>query len=108
MWEVGGRRPGAGTAEPEVVPPLAKGVRELQQAGANEASVVPGERLLPDPRPRVVEEYPVCLEGCDEVMPRRARVPPGGVRHIRVVPGEVEHKGAPLAPVREVLVEEGQ
>ena len=29
VWEVGGRQPGAETAEPEVVPPLAKGILEL-------------------------------------------------------------------------------
>ena len=78
MWEVGWRRPGAETAEPEVVPPLAEGVPELQQAGADAAPVVPAERLLPDLLPRVVGENPVVVEGGDEVIPRQAGVPPGG------------------------------
>ena len=78
MWEVGGRRPGAETAEPEVVPPLAEGVPELQQAGAHAAPVVPAERLLPDLLPGVVGENPVVVGGGDGVLPRRAGVPPGG------------------------------
>ena len=69
MWEVGGRRPGAKTAEPEVVPPLAKGVPELQQAGAGAAPVVPADCLLPDLLLRVVGENPVVMEGGDEVIP---------------------------------------
>ena len=48
------------------------------------------------------------VEGCDEVIPRRVGVPPGGDRHIRVVPGEVGHQSTPLAPVSDVPVEEGQ
>ena len=48
------------------------------------------------------------LEGCDEVILRRAGVPLGGGRHIRVVPREWGHKSAPLAPVGDVPVEEGQ
>ena len=79
MWEVGGRRPGAVTAEPEFVPPLAEGVPELQQAGADAAPVVPAERFLPDLLPRVVGENPVVVEGGDEVIPRQAGVPLGGV-----------------------------
>ena len=78
MWEVGGRRPGAETAEPEIVPAPAEGVSELQQAGAAAAPVVPAERLLPDLPPRVVGENPVVVEGGDEVIPRRAGVPLGG------------------------------
>ena len=78
VWEVGGRRPRAETAEPDVVPPLAEGVPELQQAGADAAAVVPAERLLPDLLPPVVGEDPVVVEGGDEVIPRRAGVSPGG------------------------------
>ena len=50
------------------------------------------------------------VEGCQEVIPRRAGVPAGvgGCRHIRVVPGEVVHQSAPLARIRDVPVEEGQ
>ena len=48
-------------------------------AGADAASVVPAERLLLDLQPRVVGEDPAVVEGCDEVIPRRAGVPPGGV-----------------------------
>ena len=62
----------------------------------------PAERLLPDFLPCVVKEDPVVVEGCDEVISRRAGAPwGGGGRHIRVVPGEVGHKRAPLAPVRD-------
>ena len=82
VWQVGGWRPGAETAEPEVVPPLAEGVPELQQAGADAAPVVPAERLLPDLLPPVVG---------DEVIPRRAGVPVGGGCHIHVAPGELVH-----------------
>ena len=78
VWEVGGRRPGAEMAEPEVVPPLLEGVPNLQQAGADAAPVVPAELLLLDLPPRVVGENPVIVEGGDEVIPRRAGVPPGG------------------------------
>ena len=78
MWEVGERRPGAETAQPEVVPPLAKGVPGLQQAGADAAPVVPAEPLLPDLLPRVVGENPVVVKGGNEVIPRWAGVPPGG------------------------------
>ena len=78
VWEVGGRRQGAEMAEPEVLPPRAKGVPELQLAGADAAPVVPAERLLPDLLPRVVGENPVVVEGGDKVIPRRAGVPPLG------------------------------
>ena len=66
-------------AEPEVVPPLAKGVPEFQQAGKDTASVVPTESFLPYRLPRVFREDAVVLEGCDEVIRRRAGMPPGGV-----------------------------
>ena len=65
-------------AKPEVVPPLSEGVPDLQQAGADAAPVVPAGRLLLDLPPRVVGENPVVVEGGDEVIPRRAGVPPGG------------------------------
>ena len=94
MWEVGGRRPGAETAEPEVLPPLVEGVPELQQAGADAAPVVSAERLLPDLMPRVVGEDPVVVEGGDEVIPRPAGVSLGGGCHIHVAPGEVVHQRA--------------
>ena len=42
-------------------------------------SVVPAKLLLPDLLPRVVGKDPVVVEGCDEVIPRQAGVPPGGV-----------------------------
>ena len=77
LWEVKGRRSGAKTAEPEVVPQLAKGFLDLQQAGADTAPVVPAERLQPDLLPRVLGENPVVVEDGDEVLPRRAGVPPG-------------------------------
>ena len=48
------------------------------------------------------------VEGCDEVISRRIGVPVGGGRHIRVVPGKVGHQSTPLAPVRDVPVEEGR
>ena len=79
MWEAGGWQPRTETAEPEVDPTLAKGVPELQQAGADAAPVVPAKRPLPDLLPRVVRENSGVLEGGDEVIPRRAGVPPGGV-----------------------------
>ena len=107
-WEVGGRRPGAETAEPEVVSPLAEGVPELQQAGADASPVVPAKRLLPDLPPRVVGESPVVVEGSNEVIPRLARVPLRGGCHKHVAPGEVGHQCAPLALVRGVPVEEGR
>ena len=59
---------------PEVVPPLAKGVPEFQQAGADTALIVPTERFQPDRLQRVVGEDPLVVEGCDEVIPRRAGV----------------------------------
>ena len=59
-------------------PPLSKGVQDLQQAGPDAALVVPAERLPLDLPPRVVGENPVVTEGGDEVIPRRAGVPPGG------------------------------
>ena len=78
MWEVGGRRPRAEMAEPEVVPLLSEGVPDLQQAGANAAPVIPAGRLPLDLPPRVVGENPVVVEGGDEVVPSRAGVPLGG------------------------------
>ena len=65
-------------AEPQVVPPLSKGVTDLQQAGADAAPEVPAERLPLDLPPRVVRENPVVMEGGDEVVPRQAGVPLGG------------------------------
>ena len=95
-------------AEPEVVPPLSEGVPDLQQAGADAAPVVPAERLPLDLPPRVIGENPVVVEGGDEVVPRRAGVPLGRGCHVHVAPGEVGRQGIPLAPVRDVPVEEGQ
>ena len=95
-------------AEPEVVPPLSEGVPDLQQAGADAAPVVPAKRLPLDLPPRVVGEDPVVVEGGDEVVPRRAGVPLGGGCHVQVAPGEVGRQRIPSAPVRGVLVEEGQ
>ena len=77
VWEVGERRPGAETADPESSDPLAEGVPELQQAGADAAPVVPAERLLPDLLPCVVGENPLLVEGGDEASPRRTGVPLG-------------------------------
>ena len=59
-------------------PTAGEGGPELQQAGADAAPVVPAQRLLPNLLPRVVGENPVVVEGGDEVIPRRAGVPPGG------------------------------
>ena len=103
-----GAQPGAETAEPEVVPPLAKGVPELKQAGADAAPVVPAKRLLSDLLPRVTRENPVVVEGGDEVIPRQASVPLGGGCHIHVAPGGLGHQRAPLALARGVPVMEGQ
>ena len=66
-------------AEPEVVPPLSEGVPDLQQAGADAAPVVLAKRLPLDLLPRVAGEDPVVVEGGDEVVPRRAGVPLGGL-----------------------------
>ena len=57
MWEVGGRGPGVEAAKPEVVPSLAKGAPEFQQAGTDTAQSVPTERFLPNRLPRVVREF---------------------------------------------------
>ena len=108
MWWVGGRQPGAQTAESEVVPPVVEGVLDLQQAGADAAPVVCAERLLPDLLPRVAREDPVVVGGSDEVIPRWARLPRGWGCHIHVAPGEQGRQRAPLALVRGVPVEEGQ
>ena len=108
LWEVGGRRSRAETAEPEVVRPLWEGVPDLQQMGADAAPVVPAERLSLDLPPRVVGENPVVVEGGHEVVPRRAGVPLGMGCHIHVAPGEVGRQHIPLAFVRGVAVEEGQ
>ena len=72
--EVGGRRPGVGSVEPAIIPALTEGVPELQQAGADAATVVSNERLLPDCLPRVRTEHPMVVECRDEVIPLRARV----------------------------------
>ena len=72
------------------------------------APVVAAEPLLPDLPPRVVGENPLVVEGGDEFLPRRVGVPLGGGCHIHVAPGEVGCQHIPLAPVRGVLVEEGQ
>ena len=53
--------------------------------------VVPAERLLPDLLPHLVRENPVVVEGGDEVILRRAGMPPEGGCHIRVAPSEVGH-----------------
>ena len=85
-----------------------EGVPAALVGGRGHGLAVPAERFLPDLLPRFVVEDSVVVEGCDEVIPRRAGVPPGGGRHIRVAPGEVGHKSARLAPVPDVPVEEGQ
>ena len=95
-------------AEPEVVPPPSRGVPDLQQARADAAPVVPAQRLPLDLLPGVVGENPVVVGGGDEVVPRRAGVPLEGGCHVHVAPGEVGRQRIPLAPVRGVLVEEGQ
>ena len=69
MRGLGGRGPGAESAEPGVIPWLAEGVPELQQAGADAAPVVPAELLLPGLPPRVGRARPVVVEGCKEVLP---------------------------------------
>ena len=107
MWEAGGWGPGVQAAEPEIVPPLAQGASELQQAGANAAPVVSVERFLPDHLPRIVREYLVNVDGRYEVIPLLAGVSPGG-RHIAVTSGGVGHNSVPSASIRGALVEEGQ
>ena len=107
VWEVGGRGPGIEAAKPEVVPPLAKGAPEFQQAGADTAPVVSTKCFLPDRLPRVVGEYAVVGKGRYEVIPRQAGMLLEG-RHIGVTPGEVGHKSVSPAPVCGALVEEGQ
>ena len=65
-------------AGPEVVPPLSEGVPDLQHVGADAAPVVPAKRLPLELPPRVVGENPLVVE-VDEVVPRRAGVPLGGL-----------------------------
>ena len=77
--EVGGQGPGVEAAEPEILQLLAKGVPEIQQAGADAAPVISTKQFSPDRLPCVVREYPVVVEGCYEVIPRRAVVPLGVV-----------------------------
>ena len=108
MWEVGGRRPGAELTEPQDVPPLAEGVPELQQAGADAALVVPAERLLPDLLPRVVERESWSWKAAMRSSHAGRGCPQGEGCHIHVAPGEVGRQRAPLALVRGVPVEEGQ
>ena len=48
------------------------------------------------------------MEGGDEVVPRRAGVPPGGGSPSTRGAREVGRQRIPLAPVRGVSVEEGQ
>ena len=101
--EVGGRGPGVKAAEPEVVPRLAEGAPELEQAGADTAPVVPSKCFLVDCLPRDVREYTVIVGGRYEVIPRRARVPLGGC-HIGLTPQEGGHKSVLPALVCSVPV----
>ena len=48
------------------------------------------------------------VEGGDEVVPRRARVPLGRGSNLHVAPGEVGRQYISLALVRGVPLEEGQ
>ena len=89
-----------------MVPPLAEGPPEFQQAGADTAPLVPTECFLVDCLPLVVGEYPVVVEGRYEVIPGLAGVSLGGC-HIGVTPGEWGHKSVPPAPVCGAPVEEG-
>ena len=106
MWEVGRREPGVEAAEPEIVPPLAKGASELQQAGADVEPVVPAQCFMSDHLPCVVVEYPVVVQGPYEVIPLQAGMFLGG-RHIGVTPGELGHKGVPQASICSAPSEEG-
>ena len=94
--EVGGRGPGVKAAEPEIVPTLAKGAPELEQAGADAAPVVLTEGFLSDRLPCVFGEYPAVVEGRNQVIAHRAGVPLWG-RHIGVTPAEPGHKSVPQA-----------
>ena len=85
--EVVGRVAGVKAAEREVVPPLAEGAPEFQQAVADTAPVVSTEGYMADCVPRVVGEYTVVVEGRYEITPRWAGVPLGD-RQIGVTPGE--------------------
>ena len=107
VWEVGGLGPGIEAAEPEIVPPLAKGASELLQVGTDAAPVVSAERSLPDRLPCVGGEYPVVMQGRYEVNPLRAGVSLGG-RHIGVTSDEVGHKSVPSASLCDAPVGEGQ
>ena len=104
VWEVGGPRPRAEMAEPEVAPPLSEGFPDLQQAGADAEPVLPAERLPLDLLPRVVGENPLVVEGGDEVLPRWAGVPSGQGCHLHVAPAEVGRQHIPVALVRGVPV----
>ena len=108
MWEVGGRRPRAEMAEPEVVPLLSEGVPDLQQAGADAAPVIPAERLPLDLPPRVVGRIPWSWKAAMRLSHARRGCPWGGGCHIHVAPGEVGRQYISLALVRGVPVEEGQ
>ena len=94
-------------AEPEIVPALAKGVSELQQAGANPSPVVSGERFLSGCLPLVVRGYAAVVEGRFKVIPVRVGLSLRG-RHIGVASGEVAHKSVPSASIRGAPVEEGR
>ena len=69
VLDLGGRGPGVVVLEPEIVPPLAEGASELQREGADMALVVSVEHSLRDCLPRITREYPVVVEGRDEVIP---------------------------------------
>ena len=94
---------GVEAAEPGVVPPLAEGAPEFQQAGADSHYRVFSGGLLATCHRGVS----VVVEGRYEVMSRRAVLPLGG-RHFGVTPREVGHKSIQTALVCGAPVEEGQ
>ena len=53
VQEVGGGGPPVESAEPDIIPALAEGVPELQQAGPDTAPVTSAQHVLPEWLPRV-------------------------------------------------------
>ena len=104
---MGGLGPGIEEAVPGIIPPLAKGALELQQAAADAAPVVSVERFLPDRLPCVVGDWPVVVEGRYEISPLRAGLPLDG-RHIGVTLSEFGHKNLPSAIICGAPVKVGQ
>ena len=72
VQEVGGRGPGAESAEPEIIPVPTTGVQKLHQADADVAPVVYAKHLHLDDLPRVRANHPMVVECHNEFIPLRA------------------------------------